>query len=234
MSNENGGTGTTLVTQNEAAGVNYIMDLVPVYAMQNAVILKEYREKLQNFQSRLNLDPPPESIEPTPDGSARTVVISHIEMTLDEMFFGEWETYDFKTHVIANEVVGSLILQVIHPVSGRAIKRTGAATIQIMVDAVPEELKYNKDDSKPEQARKKTERNMWALNLNNKKSSALDLGYPKLKAECLKNAAQSLGKIFGRDLNRKKADQYGPLQKTLQNKAQKATQATEELLKEKK
>ena len=31
-----------------------------------------------------------------------------------------------------------------------------------------------------------------------------------LKAECLKNAAQSLGKIFGRDMDRKIVDDYRP------------------------
>jgi len=55
-----------------------------------------------------------------------------------------------------------------------------------------------------------TQRNQWALNPSNKKANALDMAFPKLKSECLKNAAQSLGKIFGRDLNRKNADKYQP------------------------
>ena len=55
-----------------------------------------------------------------------------------------------------------------------------------------------------------TDRNQWALNPSNKKANALDMAFPKLKSECLKNAAQSLGKIFGRDLNRKNVDQYQP------------------------
>jgi hypothetical protein len=38
----------------------------------------------------------------------------------------------------------------------------------------------------------------------------LDLAFPKLKAECVKNAALSLGKLFGRDLNRKNKDEYKP------------------------
>ena len=54
------------------------------------------------------------------------------------------------------------------------------------------------------------ERNKWALNPENKKPNALDMAFPKLKAECLKNAAQSLGKIFGRDMNRKIVDEYRP------------------------
>jgi hypothetical protein len=59
-----------------------------------------------------------------------------------------------------------------------------------MVDKAPDELKGK-------------EKNLWALDINNKKPSALDMAYPKLKGEAIKNAAKSLGKIFGRDLNRK-------------------------------
>lgn len=38
----------------------------------------------------------------------------------------------------------------------------------------------------------------------------MDLAFGKLKAECLKNAALSLGKVFGRDLNRVNKDSYKP------------------------
>ena len=38
----------------------------------------------------------------------------------------------------------------------------------------------------------------------------MDLAFGKLKAECLKNAALSLGKVFGRDLNRINKDTYKP------------------------
>ena len=47
-----------------------------------------------------------------------------------------------------------------------------------------------------------------ALNADNKKPNALDLAFPKLKTECIKNAALSLGKLFGRDLSRKNFDVY--------------------------
>jgi hypothetical protein len=77
------------------------------------------------------------------------------------------------------------------------IRRTGAASIVIMVDRVPDGVIG-------------VERNQWALNPSNKKANALDMAFPKLKAECLKNAAQSLGKVFGRDLNRKNKDTYKP------------------------
>jgi len=86
---------------------------------------------------------------------------------------------------------------VIHPISGYEIRRVGAASVIIMVDRVPDGVTG-------------TERNRWALNHDNKKANAMDLAFGKLKAECLKNAALSLGKVFGRDVNRVNKDTYKP------------------------
>jgi hypothetical protein len=88
-------------------------------------------------------------------------------------------------------------LVVIHPISGYELRRTGAASVIIMVDKVPDNVTGS-------------DRNRWALNPDNKKANAMDLAFGKLKAECLKNAALSLGKVFGRDLNRKNKDTYKP------------------------
>ncbi|HYH14326.1 MAG TPA: hypothetical protein VD794_03845 [Flavisolibacter sp.] len=175
---------------------------------QTSDALAKFMANCQGFIKKLNQEPPLDSIDKTPDGKAFTILISHIEMTLDEYFFGLWQTENFKWSVVANEIVGSIDLLVFHTVSQTWLKRTGAASIQIMVNAGTN-----------------------ALDVNNKKANALDMGFPKLKAECLKNAAQSLGKIYGRDLNRKKADNFNGLLK--QDKAAAATNATEELLKEK-
>lgn len=150
--------------------------------------VEDMRINLQNFLVKLNNTPSPDSMDKTADGRANTILISHIEMLLDEYFFGLWETENFKWSVIANEVVGSLDLCFYHPTAGIRMKRTGAAAIQIMVD-----------------------KGANPLDVNAKKSNALDMGFPKLKAECLKNAANSLGKLFGRDINRKKQDNYKPL-----------------------
>lgn len=146
---------------------------------------EDFREKLQNFAQRLNSEPNASELRKTPDGKANSLPISFIEMTLDEYFFGLWSTENFKWSTIANEIVGSIDLIVLNPVSGMPLKRVGAASIQIMVN-------------------KGTD----ALDVNNKKPNALDMGFPKLKAECTKNAAQSLGKLFGRDINRQHADTF--------------------------
>ena len=154
-------------------------------------------DSLQKFLKYLNREPAQESITPTPDKRAHTVTISHVEMTLDELYFGRWSTKNFQWTQIGNEIMGCITLEVMHPITNEVITRTGSASVVIMVDRAPDNLHG-------------VERNQWALNPNNKKPNALDLAAGKLKSECVKNAAQSLGKIFGRDLNRQIVDVYQP------------------------
>lgn len=104
--------------------------------------------------------------------------ISHIENLLDKYFFGLWSTDEFKWENIANELVGSITLRVRHPLTGEVITRTGVGGVQIRV---------NKETGK-------------------KVTNALVADVPHLKAECIKNAAKSIGKVFGRDLGRKSED----------------------------
>lgn len=171
----------------------------------NNEAIETFRIAMQNFHTKLNSNPTPESIDKTPDGKAGTILISHIEMLLDEYFFGLWETENFKWAVIANEIVGSIDLVFTHPVTNTKYRRVGAASIQIMVD-----------------------KGTAPLDVNNKKPNALDMGFPKLKTECVKNAANSLGKLFGRDLNRKKSDNYNPLIKP--DRAKKELERIEHLI----
>lgn len=104
--------------------------------------------------------------------------ISHIENLLDKFFFGLWSTEDFAWQNIANELVGSITLKVRHPLTGELITRTGVGSVQIRV---------NRETGK-------------------KVTNALVADIPHLKSECIKNAAKSIGKIFGRDLSRKSED----------------------------
>lgn len=160
----------------------------------------------QDFTRKLNADPNPEEFDKTPDGQAQYLPISFIEMSLDELFLGQWSTENFKWSAITNEVQGSLELVLTHPITQKEIRRTGAASIVITVDSLSKDQK---------DLMSKQDRNLYALNPENKKPNALDLGFPKLKAECIKNAAQSLGKLFGRDINRKKRDVFKPALKPL-------------------
>lgn len=176
--------------------------------MENS-LTQDLRAQLQDFQGKLNRDPDSKELDRTPDGKAWSMPISFVEMTLDELYLGLWGTENFKWSAITNEVQGSLELVLTHPITGKEIRRTGAASVVIMVDSLSKEEKEGMTSQ---------QRNLHALSPENKKSNALDLGFPKLKAECVKNAAQSLGKIFGRDINRKKVDVFKAVYKTLSDK----------------
>jgi hypothetical protein len=149
--------------------------------------------QLQDFQTKLNREPNPTELGKTPDGKARTLPISFIEMTLDELFLGQWETSEPTYQQVFNEVIGSMVLTVWHPITGRPIRRVGFASVVITQDKDAQISEFT----------------------TTKKKNALDLSFPKLKSECLKNAAQSLGKVFGRDLNRATSDAYQPTFKQL-------------------
>lgn len=167
-----------------------------VFDCQEYISQKE-NIQLQHFVSRLNREPNMAEVEKTPDGKAVSLPISFIEMTLDELYFGMWELSDVTYQQIFNEVVGTGVLTVKHPVTGEKIRRVGFASVVITQDSGANIQDFN----------------------STKKKNALDLSFPKLKAEILKNAAQSLGKIFGRDLNRKKKDQFNPSLKPINDDA---------------
>jgi hypothetical protein len=130
----------------------------------------------------------------------RYLPISYMEMALDRIYFGLWSTENFRWEVAMNEIVASMDVKVFHPVQKAWISRTGAAALKVMTDKIPEEMASTMS---------KQDMNKWHLNTENKKPNALEAGgFAKLKAECFKNAVQSLGKYFGRDANRKFEDEF--------------------------
>lgn len=152
---------------------------------------------IQEFQRRLNQEPDPREFESTPDGKARTLPISFVQMTLDELYLGLWESSDPSYQQIFNEVVATVCLTLTHPVTGEKIRRTGWASVVITQDKDALVSDFNVT----------------------KKKNALDLAFPKLGAEAFKSAAQSLGKIFGRDINRKAVDVFKPQLKPISDEA---------------
>lgn len=145
--------------------------------------------ELQKLPAYLNRDPNPAEIKTNPHaGNSQYLPISFIEMELDEIFFGIWETKKFQTAVIGNEITGSIELRVFHPTLKIWITRTGAAATMIRQQA-----------------------NAGITEADKKIKNALEMDYPHLKADCIRNAAASFGKRFGRDLNRKFTDNYKAL-----------------------
>lgn len=163
--------------------------------------------RLQSFTRILNSDPKKSELKEHPfvkgQGGKKVYYfpISYVEMTLDELFFGLWSTENFRTERHFNEIVGQIDLVWTHPITGEKMRRVGAGAIPIMQDK--DVLKLDHVDGEV----KKMPSTVQDFELT-KKKRALDGAYPSLKSICLSNAAGSLGKIFGRDVNRDFEDQY--------------------------
>lgn len=166
--------------------------------------------EIESFLKRLNLEPPKDSVKEMPKSNFNPtaynyVPISHVQTTLDELFFGLWSTENFKATVVANELVGQVDLKVFHPVAKTWITRTGFASVAIQQN-----------------------RGATVTQIEEKKKKALELDAPKLLTECIKNAAKHLGNIFGRNLNRKSntVDTYKAIVTMQDAKKQKSIEAS--------
>lgn len=156
------------------------------------------RTNAQNFQTLLHKTPKQEEVKSNAHANnSKYLPISFLEMTLDEMFFGLWQTKNYQTKVIANEIVGEIELAYFHPVHKVWISRIGAGGVQIQMIS---EKKGGSGD---------------ITDIGQKIKNTLTKDYPHLKAECFRNACLSIGKAFGRDLNREYEDIYQPLVKPI-------------------
>ena len=156
---------------------------------------KDVLDNMQKFQKKF-MQPEPVKSEVRTNKYANNstyLPISFMEMTLDEIFFGLWQTKNFHSMVVANEIVGELELWYFHPVAKTWLCRIGAGAVQIQMKSVE---KGGSGD---------------ITDIRDKIINTLSKDYPHLKAECFRNACLSLGKSFGRDLNREFDDQYNPI-----------------------
>lgn len=158
-------------------------------------IVEKYKAMLpvEMWQEELNKYPDPSTLK-SRDG-VRYVPISHIEALLDTLFFGLWSLENFKYQVVANEICAQIELKVYHPIMGVWITRTGVGAAMI---------------------RQKS--GAAVTDVSAKIKNALEMDLAHAKADAMKNAAKSLGKIFGRDLARKK-DQQGKPRAMVKSKA---------------
>jgi hypothetical protein len=167
----------------------------PNHPMANIEVDVEILTKIQGFQKQF-LQKEPKQGEVKTNAQANNseyLPISFLEMNLDEIFFGLWQTKNFVTQPIANEIVGNIELWYFHPTAKTWLCRIGAAAVQVQMKSTE---KGGDGD---------------ITNIRNKYPNTLTKDYPHLKADCFRNACLSIGKAFGRDLNRKFEDQYNPV-----------------------
>jgi hypothetical protein len=152
----------------------------------------EKQQSIENFQKLLNLHPHKSEVKTNDQAKgAKYLSIGTIERLLDENFSGLWSTENFRWEVVCNEIVGSIDLKVFNPAVKTWITRTGSASTMILTVS-----------GKP-------------ATVENKIKNTLVKDFPHLKAECIKNAAKTLGVRFGRNLNRNQEDEPAYLSESL-------------------
>lgn len=142
---------------------------------------------LQELLYTLQEEPKPEEIK-AQDGRLY-VPIGFIEAKLDKIFHGLWKTENVQTTVIGNEVCMTLELHVFFYPINQWVVRTGAGAAMIQQRGDWDAVNKKKVPARPS-------------DVDAKISNTLAKDYPHAKAEAFKNAARSLGRCFGRDLNR--------------------------------
>lgn len=166
---------------------------------------KDFMARILEFNTAMALNPPETELKKHPyitvdkmvDGQkvAEPLMYLPIEITeakLNHYFHGLWETTDFHYSVIVNEVVGHLTLGFFHPVAGVWLRRIGTGGVMIQQKAQYE------DDGRG--GRRKVEQDL--MDINRKVANSLEKDMGHLKSDCIKNAAKSIGALFGANLGR--------------------------------
>jgi hypothetical protein len=137
-------------------------------------------------------------LAPSPSGGNRQYIpIDMVEALLDQLYgWDGWQCSEVKQTVIVNEVVGTVLLKVWSDRRGQWIERPGSASVMIQMH-----------------------KGSTVLDVGSKISNAMEKMAPSLKSKCLSNAAKSLGKRFGRGLNRALQEQYTMGEMAVQFKA---------------
>jgi len=133
------------------------------------------RAKIENFITLINKQPPVNKIRKNQyANNSNYLPIGFYELELDRLFLGHWQSVHIGgSKTIGNAIVCDIEVQFLHPVTGQWLKRAGTGAIPVQT---------NKDGSLQDKA--------------------LVKAAPAAKAEAFKNAVKSIGKLFGRDLNR--------------------------------
>jgi hypothetical protein len=120
-------------------------------------------------------------------GGALYVPIGISEMKLDKLTGGLWSTKNESKQIVANELLVSIEVEYFHPVAKVWLTRLGVAAVPIQQS-----------------------RGASITDMDAKIKNALVKNYPAVKAQAFKNAVQSIGRTFGRDLNRSEQIEYHP------------------------
>ena len=141
--------------------------------------LTEVKDK-DAFRSYLSNDPPAQWIKPHPlTKGVDYLPIDKVEALLDTLF-QDWEVEIKSVNQLAQSICAVVRLHYRHPVSGDWMYHDGVGATPL-----------------------KTDKGFTAADLAHIKSDAVSTGAPAAVSFAVKDAAERIGNIFGRNLNRK-------------------------------
>ncbi len=148
-----------------------------------------------DFLKVVNQEPPKQFIKPHPLApNVRYIPIDKVEMMLTKIF-QQWRVEIIGSGQLLNAVYVNVRLHYKHPVNHEWTFQDGTGAMAIQVDK-------GKD----------------ASDLGAIKSNAIMLALPAAKSYAIKDAAENIGKVFGRDINRKDTMAFIPSYSTRQGK----------------
>lgn len=138
------------------------------------------RIKEDKFLRVVNQNPPTEFVKDHPlVKGVKYIPIDKIELMLTKVF-QEWHIEILQVQQLLNSLAVTIRLHYTHPITGKQLFQDGVGAVQIQVD---------KGEN--------------ASNLSAIKPDAIMKGLPSAKSFAIKDAAEHIGVVFGRNMNRK-------------------------------
>lgn len=162
--------------------------------------------QMDDFLRFINQEPPAALIKKHPLASGvRYIPIDKVELLLSKVF-QYWYVEILNSGQLLNAVSVTVRLYYMHPILKEWQHQDGIGAVAIQVD-----------------------QGKNASDLGAIKSNAIMLGLPAAKSYATKDAAENIGKIFGRDLNRKDTMAFTPSYGTEDVKADQQARAKEKI-----
>lgn len=143
--------------------------------------------RADDFLEFINQDPPEIFIEEHPFAKGvKFIAISNTELSLDKIF-QYWKVEVLKTEVMFNSIATTVRVHYKHPISNEWMSQDGVGAVGVQTD-----------------------KGKTAADLSAIKQDAVMKALPASKSFAIKDAVDHIGKIFGRDLNRKNTFDFTP------------------------
>lgn len=154
--------------------------LKPVPKLQDLVNAEVINSNENELQVLLNQNPPEAWIKTNKyANNSRYLAIDKVEYMLTSVFLKWWvEVLEWK--VIANSVAVAVRLFYVSPITGETLHQDGLGAMPMQTDE-----------------------GAGAVDFNHIKTSAVQMALPGAESYAIKDAAEKIGRVFGRDLNRK-------------------------------